>query len=119
MDYKVWIKQLFQTIDSMNADKFASLFADNGTFKFGNGETVSGKNAIRQYVAAFFSSIKSISHEITDIVMENGSLVCLGEVTYTRHDSSRLTAPFADYIKLDGELAVEYQVYADISALYK
>lgn len=119
MDYKAWTKELFQTIDSKDADKFASVFADNGSFKFTNGETVSGKEAIKDYVAGFFSSINGMSHNIETVVADGDLLMCRGEVTYTRHDSSKLVAPFVDYIKFQNGLAAEYQVYTDISALHQ
>ena len=119
MDYKTWTREVFQAIDSMDADKFASVFADNASFKFGNGDAVVGKEAIREYVAGFFSSIDGISHDIKTIVMNGDYLVCRGEVTYIRHDSSRLTAPFADYVKFQDGQAAEYQVYTDISALHQ
>ena len=102
----------------MDAEKFASVFADNGSFKFGNGETVTGKDAVREYVAGLISSLNDLSHRIQAITTNGDSLMCRGEVTYTRKDSSKLPIPFANYFKLQNGLASEYQVYADISALY-
>jgi hypothetical protein len=41
-----------------------------------------------------------------------------GEVTYTRHDGSRLSVPFANIFKLDGTRVREYLVFADVSPLW-
>jgi hypothetical protein len=47
------------------------------------------------------------------------ALVCHGTVTYTRHDSSTLTVPFANIFKVHGELIDEYLIFIDVSQLYE
>jgi hypothetical protein len=39
-------------------------------------------------------------------------------VTYTRHDGSILTVPFADVFLMAGDKVRDYRVYMDASALY-
>jgi hypothetical protein len=41
-----------------------------------------------------------------------------GQVTYTRHDGSQLSVPFANVLKLDGTRVREYLVFADASTLW-
>jgi len=41
-----------------------------------------------------------------------------GEVTYTRHDGSRVTLPFANVFRLRDDLISEYLIYADLAPLY-
>jgi len=40
-------------------------------------------------------------------------------VTYTRHDSSTLTVPFANILRFEGDLIDEYLIFLDVSELYK
>ena len=42
-----------------------------------------------------------------------------GTVTYTRHDQSRLTVPFATILKLQGDLIQDYLIFSDMSELYR
>ena len=40
-----------------------------------------------------------------------------GQVTYTRHDGSQLSVPFANIFKLRDGLIGEYRIFGDFSAL--
>ena len=118
MNKQQWADSLFKSIDAMDTDKFCDFFTDNAKFKFGNAETVEGKEQIRQMVSGFFASIKGLSHTVSDMVEQDSALVCRGEVTYTRKDSSELTVPFSNYYKLNGDKVSDYQIYVDASQLY-
>ena len=114
-----WLKELFQSIDNLDASKFSSYFTENGSFIFGNAEPVVGRENVKEYVAGFFSAIGGIKHTIETIVIDGNLAMCRGSVTYTRKDSSKLTVPFANYYKLKDDLVLENQVYGDISALFE
>ncbi len=118
MENPKWLQQLFESIDQKDADSFATLLADDAVFKFGNGDPVNRKDAIRDAVAAFFSSIQAINHKIIDTWSHTDAVICHGYVTYTRHDSSQLTVPFANIFKMDDKLIKEYLIYVDTSKLY-
>jgi TRAP-type uncharacterized transport system substrate-binding protein len=45
-------------------------------------------------------------------------VICHGTVTYTRHDASTLTVPFANIFRTRDDLIDEYLIYVDASALY-
>ena len=46
-------------------------------------------------------------------------VICEGETTYTRHDGTQITLPFANVFELEGELISTYKIYADIGPLYE
>jgi uncharacterized protein (TIGR02246 family) len=50
-------RDLFAAIDSMDAEAFAAFFTDDGMFRYGSQPPVQGRDAVRDYVAGFFSSI--------------------------------------------------------------
>jgi hypothetical protein len=56
---------------------------------------------------------------VAEIWKKEGVVICHGIVTYTRHDSSTLSVPFANIFRLDGDLIREYLIYVDVSELYK
>lgn len=118
MERPKWFQQLFDSIDKKDADSFASFLADDAVFIFGNADAVNGKTAIRDAVAAFFTSIHSINHKIIDTWVHTDAVICHGYVTYTRHDSSQLTVPFVNIFKTCDDVIKEYLIYVDTSKLY-
>ena len=113
-----WVNQLFQSIDSKDSDAFLTFIAENVFFRFGNAEPIHGKNNAGNVVRGFFESIKAIQHDISETWSQDDAVICHGFVTYTRHDNSTLTVPFANIFKLDGPAITEYLIYVDISQLY-
>jgi ketosteroid isomerase-like protein len=102
----------------MDTDKFCDFLTENARFRFSNAEAVEGREQIRQAVAGFFASIKGLRHTVDDFVEQDGAVVCRGEVTYTRKDSSTVTYPFMNFFRLDGDRVSDYQIYVDASGLY-
>ena len=66
----------------------------------------------------FFSSIAGLSHTLRYTVADGETLICEGEVTYTRHDNSRVTLPFVDLLRMEDGLFSTYRIYMDIGPLY-
>lgn len=118
MSAKPWLDGLFAAIDRQDADAFAGFLAEDAAFRFGNLPVVEGRHAIREFVAGFFQSIRGVSHSVLESWQAGDALVCRGEVTYTRHDGSTLSVPFANIFKLAGERVRDYLIYVDASALY-
>ena len=110
--------ELFKAIDSKDVQGFIAMLAPDCTFKFGNLPAVNGAAAIEQFVAGFFESIDSLSHEIQDSWNVADGLICHGLVSYTRKDGSVLTVPFANILKSGATGIDEYLIYADTSQLY-
>ena len=113
-----WLDDLFAAIDEMNVERFLRFLTPDATFRFGSAAPAKGENEIREAVEAFFASISGCRHVLGNILADDGTLVCEGEVTYTRHDGSKITLPFANVFELDGELVSHYKIYADAAPLY-
>ena len=111
-------RQLFQSIDNQDTETFLSFLSDDVKFRFGNADTVVGKAAVREAVSGFFSSVKAINHNLAETWDENGAVICHGTVTYTRHDSTTLSVPFANILAMENTLIKDYMIFADISDLY-
>jgi ketosteroid isomerase-like protein len=119
MDRKDLLKSLFESIDRQDIDAFLAFLSDNAVFRFANAEPVNGKASIREVVHGFFTSIKGLHHDVHESWEAGNALVCHGTVTYTRHDSSALTVPFANVLKVEDDLIDEHLIFADVSQLYK
>ena len=118
MSQLAWLEKLFTTIDAKDAAAFADFLTEDAVFRFGNGAPAQGRDEVREAVAQFFAGVQSLKHTIHESWTIPGAAVMHGEVTYTRHDGSRLSVPFANVLKLDGTLVREYLVFADASRLW-
>ncbi len=113
-----WLRGLFDRTDAKNTSGRLEYLSQDARFRFGSAPPLVGKGAIQDGVNAFFSSLSEITHDIVDSWTFRDVVICQGEVTYTRPDSSTLTIPFANVFKLDGHGFIrEYLIYADISGL--
>ena len=118
MDTPAWVTQLFHALDAFEARTFANFLSDDAVFVFGNAEPVKGKSTIQAVVAGFFSSIQAIRHDLVEVWTLPDTVICRGIVTYTRHNGSQLSAPFANVFKLKNDLITDYLIYVDNSQLY-
>ena len=114
----VAFNKLFASIDAMDTESFLGFIAPEATFRFGSSPAVSGHAAIRQSVESFFSMFAALRHDLHRTVAEGNTVVCEGEVTYTRHDGSTITLPFANIFEVENGLISLYRIYIDIGPLF-
>ncbi|MDX1509550.1 MAG: nuclear transport factor 2 family protein [Woeseiaceae bacterium] len=114
----VRLDDLFAAIDAMDAERFAAFLTDDARFRFGSAPVVEGRDAIRAAVEQFFASIQGLRHHVSKVVESGNTLVCEGEVTYTRHDGTTIDLPFADVFETHADRIADYRIYMDINPLY-
>ena len=112
------LDDLFKAVDAKDTERFLGFLTDQAIFRFGSTPSVQGKEAIRAAVDGFFSTIAGCRHVLARTVAEGAVMICEGEVTYTRHDASKISLPFANVFELDGELISAYKIYLDAGPLY-
>jgi limonene-1,2-epoxide hydrolase len=110
--------KLFVYSDAMHTEGFLGLIAPDAEFRYGSAPPVRGRDGIRAAVDGFFASIAALSHEPQRMIADGNTVVCEGEVTYTRHDGSGITLPFCNVFETDDGLISVYRVYIDIAPLY-
>jgi len=110
--------KLFVSIDAMDTEGFLSFITADASFRYGSSPAVHGHDAIREALSGFFSSIAALSHKLHRLIADGNAVVCEGEVTYTRHDGSKITLPFANIFEVDKGLISLYRIYIDIGPLY-
>ena len=113
-----WLQQLFASIDRKDAEAFAAFLAEDASFVFGNQPPVEGRAAIVAAVSDFFESVAALRHNVARVWEHGDSVVCNGEVTYTRHDGNEVSLPFADIFSMQGNLISDYRIYMDVTPLY-
>lgn len=113
-----WVRQLFECIDAKDVDGFLEYLTDDAKFILGNAPAVTGKESIRKTLEEFLASIEGISHRIVETWVHPETVICQGEVTYTRLDSSQVTIPFATILRMEDERIKDYLIYIDITPLF-
>jgi hypothetical protein len=113
-----WTAALFSSIDAKDTARFLSFLTADGDFKFGNLPAATGQAAIRSAVDGFFASIHASQHAIRNVWSVPDNVICQGQVTYTRHDHSQLTLPFANVFGMRGKLIHDYRIYIDATPLF-
>jgi ketosteroid isomerase-like protein len=113
-----WLTGLFAAIDAKDTPRFVDFLTEDATFRFGSAPAATGREAIAHAVGGFFDTIAGLSHTVDKVWSGSGTLMCEGDVCYTRHDGSQVTIPFADAFDMRGDKISGYRIYIDISPLY-
>ncbi len=113
-----WLSDLLASIDAKDTEQFLSFLTEDAEFRFGNGPAIRGAPAIRAAVDAFFDTINASEHRIVRTWDDDETLVCQGDVTYERHDRSRITLPFVNILEMRTGKIDRYLIYVDIAPLY-
>ncbi len=113
-----WWERLFATVDSGDASGFVKFLTPDAQFRFGNAPIIVGEAAIAVAVAGFFAAITSSRHRLLRTWHGTASAACEGEVTYTRHDGSVVSFPFANAFEFRGQKIAAYRIYIDNSSLF-
>ena len=118
MQRKELIEKIANSIDAKDAVKFSEFITEDGTFRFGNAETVKGRKNISDYVAYFFTMIKSSKHKIVHLWDEGEHIIWEGEVLYTRLDEKQVTVKFVNIFNMEGDMITDYLIYIDNTPLF-
>jgi limonene-1,2-epoxide hydrolase len=113
-----WWERLFLTVDSGNAAAFVAFLTPDARFRFGNSAVMIGRQQIGEAVSGFFAVIASSRHRLLGFWSTGEFACCEGEVTYTRHDASIVSFPFANVFEFRGEMISAYRIYIDIASLF-
>lgn len=117
------ITRVFGSIDEMKADEYASYFAEDASFRFGNAEPIVGRRAIRDAMVVFFSTIMALRHEVVGVwegEWARGDVYSVEtEVSYTRTDDGVVSLPATSTMRMCGDLIQDWRIFADLSPVYE
>jgi len=117
-DWMEWIEQTYEAFDAKDVDAFVAQLTPGATLRFGNGEPLAGRVAIRDAFGEFFDAIGTVSHAFTAQLRIDDTLVIEEMVTFTRHDGSAVVLPAATVCELTEGKAERMQTYIDVSPLF-
>ena len=122
-DATAWAQNLYDKhVDKKDAAGFAAAFTDDGTVRFGNNDTLRGRQAIEQAIAGFFTAMKALKHETKKVTVHENMMFLEAFVTYDRHDGKKVTVPAMTVYEMTdtpaGKKAKECRIYVDLAPLF-
>lgn len=124
-EMRSWARRLYsEGVDRKDAAAFADAFVSDGWLRFGNNEPLTGRDAIRDAIAGFFTLFASLSHEERGVTWADGALVLEADVTYTLHGGGTVTVPACTIFRMaeqsagSGPQAARCQIYVDLAPLF-
>jgi ketosteroid isomerase-like protein len=112
------VAAIFADIDAFDPDKFVAHLTPDAKFRFANADPVTGRDAVREAVAGFFSSIDGLTHHILTVYESGETVIAQIDVEYRRKDGKSVTVPNADILIFDGDLVRDWQIYIDVTPVY-
>jgi ketosteroid isomerase-like protein len=112
------IAGVFADIDAFDPDKFVAHLTEDAVFRFANADPVTGRQAVKEAVAGFFSTIDGLTHYIRNSWDDGDTAIVQADVEYRRKDGKTVTVPNADILIYDGDLVRDWQIYIDIAPVY-
>jgi ketosteroid isomerase-like protein len=112
------VAAIFADIDTLDPDKFVAHLTPDVTFRFGNNDPVTGRAAVREGVAGFFTTISGMSHHILNVYESGDTVIAKIDVEYLRQDGKSVTVPNADILVFDGDLVRDWQIYIDLAPVF-
>jgi ketosteroid isomerase-like protein len=112
------IATIFADIDAFDPDKFVAHLTPDAKFRFANADPVTGREAVKEAVTGFFSSIDGLTHHILNVYESGETVIAQIDVEYRRKDGKSVTVPNADILVFDGDLVRDWQIYIDVTPVY-
>jgi ketosteroid isomerase-like protein len=109
---------IFADIDSFDPDKFVAHLTEDAVFRFGNAEPAVGRAAVKEGIAAFFTTIDGLTHHVLNVWDIGDTTVAQIDVEYHRKDGKSVTVPNADVLVWEGDLVRHWQIYIDVAPVY-
>ena len=108
-----WVQAHYRDVDSLDAEKVAAWFTDDGTVVFANHPPAVGRSAIQAAVGRFMSSIRGMRHEFGNVWEVGATTVFEASVTYTRKDGATIAIPAATFLERRGDKITSCRIYVD------
>ena len=113
-----WIRQYFRTVDDMDLEGYLARHTDDVRFRFGNGPTTTGKDAIREGLTQLWGSIAGLRHDFVQVWDTGDAGISEAVTVYTRKDGSQVGIPVTTILRKRGELVSDIRIYIDLAPLF-
>lgn len=110
------VRRLFQAGESMQVERFARFFHEGAHYQFSNFPVAFGPQGIIASSQEFLARVRAVDHHIKNLwKVEDGTVICEMDVTYTRRDGQVITLPCCDTLRIEGDKVARLCIYMDIT----
>src|SRR5882762_1062590 len=113
-----WVREYYRAVDGMDMDGYLAWHTDDVRFRFGNGPTTTGKEAIREGLSQFWGSIAGLRHEFVQVWDTDDASILEATTVYTRKDGSQVGIPVTTILRRRGDLVEDIRIYMDLAPLF-
>ncbi len=110
--------RMFAVADTLDVDSYVNYLGPDVCFRFGNAEPITGRDAVRDTVGHFFTTIKGLQHTIVREWHDGDTIIQQLDVTYTRLDGNKVTIPAVNILRLNNDTVADYRIYVDLAPVY-
>jgi SnoaL-like domain len=115
---KYWFSDMYADIDAMRLDAFAAALAPDIKVAVGNNPVMSGRQAAKEGIGYFFSTIKGLKHHLVNVAESNGLTFLEANVEYLRKDGKAVNVPVVTVLERSGDLVKSLRIYFDVAPVY-
>ena len=115
---KYWFSDMYDSIDAMRLDEFAARLAPDVRLVVGNNPAMNGREAARQGIGYFWSTIAGLKHRTVNVAESNGLTFLEANVEYLRKDGRSVTIPTVTVLERNGDLVKSLRIYIDVAPVY-
>ncbi|HWZ17863.1 MAG TPA: nuclear transport factor 2 family protein, partial [Ktedonobacteraceae bacterium] len=98
--------------------EFTALHTEDVRLRFGNAETVVGRDAVVGGIVGFWGSIKGLRHNFVQTWDEGDIEIVEALIDYTRHDGKVVPLPCTSILRKRGDLVQDLRIYMDVSPVF-
>lgn len=110
------VREMCAAVDAGDADAFASWFADDATYVFGNNEPLTGRAAIAAATAGAAGALPWVRHVVDQVAaVGEDQLFCRFTIETASPEGKPLALPCVTVIRLADEKVVDYRVHMDLT----
>jgi hypothetical protein len=115
---KYWFSDMYANIDAMRLNEFAEVLAPDVKVVVGNNPAMNGRQAAKEGIGYFFSTIKGLKHHLVNVVEGNGLTFLEANVEYLRKDGKTVTVPVVTVLERSSDLVTSLRIYFDVAPVY-
>ncbi len=115
---KHWFSDLYANVDAMRLDEFVAGLATDVEVLVGNNPAMRGRQAAKDGIAYFWSTINGIKHRFVNVAVSNGLTFLEANVEYLRKDGKSVSIPAVTVLERRGDLVKSLRIYFDVAPLY-
>lgn len=113
-----WFSDMYANVDAMRLDEFVATLTPDVEVVVGNNPAMNGRQAVREGIGFFFSTIAGLNHRFLNVVEGNGLTFLEAKVDYRRKDGREVTVPVVTVLERKGDLVKSLRIYFDVAPVY-